>query len=147
MKWTLARFLDCAHGNFGLLVLHGDTEDHVLFTCEDDWRTNQPNVSCIPPGVYALKRVQSPKFGNTFEITGVPGRSRILLHAGNTEEDTEGCVLVGLSLGVKSVRDEDNAGLPAKKLAVLQSKAAFARFMSAMTGVNEATIEVLGVGE
>lgn len=147
MKWNLARFLNCAHGNFGLFIQNGASEDHVLFTCEDDDRGNAPNVSCIPPGVYVLKRVRSPKFGETFEIAGVPGRTHVLLHWGNTEEDTEGCVLLGLSLGVKAVRDEDAGQRPVKKLAVLQSKAAFARFMAAMAGVNEATIEVHAVGE
>lgn len=145
MKWILARFLDCAHGNFGLLMHEGDSEDHYIFTCEDDWRENQSLVSCIPPGTYVLRRVQSPKFGETFEITGVPGRTHVLLHWGNTEEDTEGCVLVGSVLGVRYIAKDEDTGKPGKKLAVLQSKPAFARFMEAMKGVNETPIEVRGL--
>ena len=35
----------------------------------------------------------------TFRVQNVPGRSGILFHVGNTAEDTEGCILLGLKLG------------------------------------------------
>ena len=57
------------------------------------------DVSCIPEGTYSCKRVNSPRYGNTFEITNVPGRSHILLHPGNVEEDTHGCVILGKHFG------------------------------------------------
>jgi len=53
---------------------------------------NEPEKSCIPAGTYVCKRVQSPKFGDTFEITGVPGRTNILFHKLNEVRQTLGCV-------------------------------------------------------
>ena len=88
---TLKRVAGDAQGTYGVLI---DGTRPFAVTLERPWVGNQPNVSCIPAGTYACSRKQSPRFGNTFEITGVPGRSHILFHAGNTAADTEGCVLV-----------------------------------------------------
>lgn len=63
-------------------------------TLELPWKDNQPNESCIPAGTYTCKRVDSPHFGNTFEITGVPGRTHVLFHKGNKVSDVKGCVAV-----------------------------------------------------
>lgn len=77
---------------FGVLL-----EDGVPFatTLELPWRANEPERSCIPAGSYVCQRVQSPKFGETFEVTHVPNRSHILLHKGNVAGDTLGCILIG----------------------------------------------------
>lgn len=64
-------------------------------TLELPWRGNAPRASCIPHGTYQCARVKSPRFGDTFEVKGVHGRSHILFHAGNLWTDTEGCILVG----------------------------------------------------
>lgn len=70
-------------------------------TGELPWKDNKPSVSCIPVGEYMCKRVQSPRFGDTFEITGIPGRSNVLFHWGNVPlKDSEGCILVAESFGV-----------------------------------------------
>jgi hypothetical protein len=94
--------------------------DKVLqcFTLENrDWQ-NQRFLSCIPPGNYFVNRTISPRFGTTFEITDVPGRSHILFHKGNTAEETDGCVLVGTHIGwIDGVR------------AVLSSRKAFDQMM------------------
>lgn len=79
---------------YGVLI-QGDIPFAV--TLEDPWKDNARNVSCIPAGDYYCKRVKSPKFGNTFEVSGVPGRTAILFHKGNLEDDTQGCILVGES--------------------------------------------------
>ena len=57
----------------------------------------RPNVSCIPTGHYHCVRTDSPRFGDTFEVTEVPGRSHILFHKGNTPKNTKGCILVAES--------------------------------------------------
>lgn len=80
-------------GTYG--VLHVVGQAPFCVTLELPWRDNQRRVSSIPDGHYRCARVNSPKFGDTFEITGVPGRSHVLFHAGNDTGDTEGCVLVG----------------------------------------------------
>lgn len=69
--------------------------DHQLFTLCEKWRDNKASVSCIPDGEYLCEIVRSPKFGEVYEIKGVPNRSHILMHTGNTVADTEGCELYG----------------------------------------------------
>ena len=90
----LIRVSRTAEATYGVLLWSGVP---FAVTLEDAWRDNAREVSCIPAGTYACKRVDSPRFGDTFEITDVPGRSHILFHRGNTEADTKGCVLVGES--------------------------------------------------
>ena len=56
---------------------------------------NKPRVSCIPVGVYAGMAHKSPKNGLCIQLSHVPNRSFIQIHAGNTVADTLGCILVG----------------------------------------------------
>jgi hypothetical protein len=144
VKLRLVRFLFSDHGTFGTLEWTGaeSRAGLVLFTCEEEWRDNAPSISCIPSSEYEMVRVVSPRFGETYEIVGVPGRDAILFHAGNTEEDTRGCVLTGMALGVVRVALDEERGVAAKKLAVLRSKAAHEQFMKLMGGVARATITI-----
>lgn len=102
--------------SLGVLKLAGRA---MCLTLEPPPRGNAANVSCIPPGRYRCLRKTSPRFGETFEITGVPGRSHILFHAGNLAADTRGCVLLGSRFG--------NLG---GQRAVLESKAALTAFLA-----------------
>jgi hypothetical protein len=91
----LKRISFTTFGTFG--VLFKVTEYGALpiaTTLEPNWIDNEENKSCIPPGNYVCRRITSPKFGETFEITGVQDRTNILFHKGNTFKDTHGCVLV-----------------------------------------------------
>ena len=50
----------------------------------------------IPTGFYRLRVTMSPRFRIYLPLLdGVIGRSGIRIHAGNTIQDTEGCILVG----------------------------------------------------
>lgn len=71
-------------------------------TCEDIWRENQREVSCIPCGEYLCVEYDSPRFGRTYLVDGVPDRSGILFHPGNNHVDTRGCILVGSSFASES---------------------------------------------
>ena len=82
---------------FGVLIDQGAP---FAVTLELSWNDNQTDISCIPSGFYVCKRVQSPKFGNTFEIMNVINRKNILFHWGNKVKDTQGCVLVGEEFAV-----------------------------------------------
>lgn len=118
----------------------------TLHTLEDDWKNNRRGESCIPASRYPLKLVRRPpeKGGYLcYEVQGVPGRSLIRIHPGNTEEDIEGCILVGLSRGWKQVaQDEDTKALSVTKRAVISSKEAFRQFMAAMDGEKDGWITV-----
>ena len=66
---------------------------HVCRTIELPWRNNQPQVSCIPEGRYALKGRYSSKYGNHLILHGVKGRSYILIHpANNALKELKGCI-------------------------------------------------------
>jgi hypothetical protein len=66
-----------------------------------------------------------------YQVCDVPDRSHILIHAGNTNEDTHGCILLGLMYGTLGT-----------ETAVISSRAAFANFMTSMIGVEQAELEI-----
>lgn len=132
---TLTRFAPTKDGVFGRL---GPWQ-----TVEEEWQNNRPFISCIPAASYLCKRVQSPKFGNTFEVMNVPGRTHVLFHALNTEEGTQGCIGLGVKLGVLRVKDEDS-GEKVWKLAALSSRVAFKAWLVSMEGIDEFTLHVVG---
>ena len=135
MEITLTRFAPTKDGVFGRMG--------PWTTVEEEWQNNLPFISCIPAASYLCKRVDSPKFGDTFEITNVPGRTLVLFHALNTEEGTQGCVGVTTRLGVMRVKDEDTR-LKVWKLAGLSSRVAFKAWMASMEGIDEFTLHVVG---
>lgn len=98
---TLRRVAIPSDATFGVLI-RDDTKKPFALTLERDWDngSNRPSKgdkpgACIPAGTYTCIRVDSPKFGDTFEVKGVPGRSLILFHKGNLADDSRGCILVG----------------------------------------------------
>jgi hypothetical protein len=77
-------------------VMTADGLKGPIYSLEDPWKENAPDVSCIPEGEYPLAYTMSKRFKHeTPEIQKVPGRSGIRIHGGNTEADTLGCPLVG----------------------------------------------------
>lgn len=110
-------------GTFGVLRINGRA---WCVTLEPPDAGNVRDISCIPVGRYRCRRVESRRFGDTFEITDVPGRSHILLHPGNVVSDTRGCVLLARQFG--SLRGDR---------AVLNSGRTFASFMEYMADVEE----------
>lgn len=60
----------------------------------EEWKVK--GVTAIPRGTYKVTLEESPKFGpDTMTINDVPGFSNIRIHSGNTEKDTEGCLILG----------------------------------------------------
>ena len=133
MNLSLVRVSAQEFGTFGVLR----TEEKVPFavTLELPWKHNEAWVSCIPPGRYVCQRVQSPKFGETFEVTGVQGRANILFHAGNTIADTAGCILVAEEFG-----GTDLAPI------IANSKRGYGEFLAKQTGVDTFELEILDLG-
>ena len=60
-----------------------------------EWKI--PGKTAIPKGLYRVTLEDSGRFGpDTLTINDVPGFQYIRIHAGNTADDTEGCLLVGM---------------------------------------------------
>jgi hypothetical protein len=111
--------------------------DFTLYTCEEEWRDNERNESCIPAGTYICRRTTYWKHNiPTFEVCEVPDRSRILFHTGNTEEDSDGCILLGRSIGHLEVICEET-GKETRKIGVTDSRVAFRLFMEELAGEDE----------
>jgi len=127
-KLILKRVAENEDGTFGVLI---DGNTPFALTLERNWLDNKPNESCIPAGEYVCKRIISPRFGKTFEVTNVPGRSHILFHTGNLEEHSKGCILIGEEFGYLN-----------GKVAVLSSRKGFKEFMDRLKGLSSFEIEI-----
>ena len=93
----LKRISSTDKGTFGALLID---QIPVCVTCEDPWNDNQSNISCIPSGTYQCSKFSGSKFTNVWMLKDVPDRNYILIHAGNTIDDTHGCILVGRSFSM-----------------------------------------------
>lgn len=129
MKLKLVRVTEYNGATCGVLCVNDSPE---FVTLEDAWRANEKNISCIPIGRYAVKLTNSPKFGRIWQVMDVPERDHILIHAGNTHKDTQGCILLGTQFGKLN-----------GEAAILASKAAFNRFMDLMAGNIEAQLIII----
>ncbi|EAI6877045.1 hypothetical protein CIB69_00870 [Campylobacter coli] len=101
----------CVIGKFKVF----NDDDKLLFECfslEEDKEGVERNKDLrIPEGIYDLKRHSPSRFENTLRsITkkdddtminvyndDVPSSRAILIHWGNTDKDTQGCILLGLT--------------------------------------------------
>ena len=94
MTLRVIREPSTAAATMGLLLIDG------VFTCwtlEDVVREVKiPGETAIPAGRYAVQLSLSQRFQKLLpEILTVPGFTGIRIHAGNTQADTAGCLLVG----------------------------------------------------
>jgi len=128
---TLKRIAQIEDATYGVLL-----DDGLPFalSLERAWKNNEVGKSCIPKGTYICKRVQSPKFGDTFEVTGVPGRSAILFHKGNINDDSHGCILVG---------EQFNPVLG--KNGIVASAEGFTEFLRRLSGLQQFTLTIVEV--
>lgn len=79
-------------------MLTDETGDLKLVTLELPSLNNAPDKSCIPEGMYTCLNHNGSDLAKAdcWALQNVPSRSGILIHIGNTTEDTVGCILVGL---------------------------------------------------
>jgi Family of unknown function (DUF5675) len=95
-KLTIARKHKSASCTSGYLAVNGKI---IAYTLELPWQGNAPLISSIPDGKYGgILRYDHPDKWR-IELKGVPGRSNVQIHTGNTPDNSEGCILVGLRLG------------------------------------------------
>lgn len=106
MELEIERIAKRKEYTIGRLYIDGR---YICDTLEDTVRPPGEKVygkTAIPEGTYAVTmNVVSPHFagreaydwceGRLPRLLNVPGFSGILIHAGNTAEDTKGCILVG----------------------------------------------------
>jgi len=96
-NYTLVREASSNKGTLGE-ILNPDGS-HLCYTCERPWLNNISDRSCIPAGTYGCVPHNSDEHPDTWELQNVPGRSSILIHNGNTENDSLGCIIVGATQG------------------------------------------------
>lgn len=96
MRLQLSRFEAVGKATIGLLYVSGK---FFCFTLED--KVQEPKVpgeTAIPAGTYQIEVGWSDRFQrNMPRLQNVPEFSGILIHWGNSDVDTEGCILVGHS--------------------------------------------------
>jgi hypothetical protein len=101
---TLTRDVLAPDWTLGILHVDGKL---MGYTVEDYDRlhmggTKIPKVTAIPAGRYRVRATWSPKYQRLVpEVLDVPGFRGIRLHPGNDADDSEGCILPGLSRSVR----------------------------------------------
>jgi hypothetical protein len=125
----IVRLEESEEGTFGNLIINGKI---FCTTLEPPDMLNEINKSSIPEGQYICERVDSPKYGNTFEIKDVPGRSDVLWHPGNFVFDTMGCVLLGEK--ISKLREER---------AIANSGNTFKKFLEFLEGENKFHLTII----
>lgn len=115
MELDLIRDLAKQDFTLGKLYLGGVV---IAFTVEDTLREvlgqpvvkwKVPGKTAIPEGRYQIVMTQSTRFKRIMPLLlNVPGFQGIRIHSGNTAEDTEGCIILGLkrtAIGVANSRE------------------------------------------
>ena len=115
MTLEIIRFKKIDDMTLGRFVLH-DGERVVLigYTCEPAGpdTTESGKDRRIPQGRYQTAWHEGPKFRARLPLLyneQVPKSRCILIHSGNTGRNTEGCVLLGTSLGEYGVKNSRTA--------------------------------------
>jgi hypothetical protein len=88
----------------------------LCYTLENPEKDNKEDISCIPAGKYNCVPYSSKKYPDVWKILNVPGRTDILIHVGNYERNTKGCVLVGSNVGYNKEKMVTNSSITMKKL-------------------------------
>ena len=108
MRLEVIRFNKGENSTNGLLFDITNERKFLCYTLEDESRTKKVSgEACVPEGKYRLglravggldaqyaKRFADIHVG-MLHVLDVPGFTHILIHCGNTDEDTAGCLLVG----------------------------------------------------
>lgn len=111
MMIDIHRYKDDGDATLGMMCIDGIP---VCYTLEDEGRDIKiPGETCIPSGQYEIILRKHGGFHNRYaskfdyhegmlELVGVPNFTNILIHIGNYERNTDGCILVGATGGVEA---------------------------------------------
>lgn len=132
MNLTLKRNEALESGIFGVLL--DDQGQQIAVTLEHAYDSGNGDGSYSPKtpvgtytcvkGQHQLAHMTSPF--ETFEVTNVPGHTNILIHKGNYNDDSEGCILLGLA-----VQNTDTGKM------ITSSAPTFNKFMALQHNVDE----------
>ena len=93
----------------GKLYFDGEFYGHTL---ELAWKDNEKRVSCIPKGVYEVKKRHTEESKYKYEhlhILDVENRELILMHVGNYPKNSKGCILLGNTRALNFVGESRKA--------------------------------------
>ena len=116
MKLTLIRTTFTDKSTIGILYVDGvkecftleDTVREIPFVPVSVWK--REGVTAISRGTYKVVIDMSPRFHKLMlHILDVDGFQGIRIHSGNLPEDTEGCVIVGSTIGKDRVNNSGDA--------------------------------------
>lgn len=80
--------------------IYGPGGKFICYTCEDPVREKKiAGKTAFPAGIYQVSITNSQRFKRPLPLLhDVPGYEGIRIHPGNGPEDTEGCILPGMSV-------------------------------------------------
>jgi len=115
MKLTVHRFSSGDESTIGSLMINGDFE---CFTLEDEYREEKvKGETRIPAGTYTVKfresespmtekyRARYDFFKYHLHVQNVTNFQFIYIHAGNKDDHTDGCLLLGDSANNNQIDD------------------------------------------
>lgn len=135
-EWILKRTACDENGVFG--ELHSPN-GFFCYTLEHAYLKEKEYAPKVDEGVYVCKRglhrlkVTEP-MRSMFEVTGVQGHWGILLHSGNYNDDSNGCILVGSEV----------VWAGGEKM-VARSRITYQAFMKKLDGKSEFKLTILGI--
>lgn len=127
MKIQIKRLYKTENSTIGELTIDGIFE---CFTLEDKERPVKiKGETAIPKGTYKVIINQSNRFKKLLPLLlNVPNFEGVRIHPGNTNHDTEGCILVGKTMS------KDFIG---------QSRKAFEKLFKKMQAANDITLTII----
>ena len=134
MKLTVVRTQFGKDATNGMLFIDGLFE---CYTLEDQYQAVKVmHETCIPEGTYDIKfrtvggfhTKYKERYGNAhygmLHLQDVPNFTYILIHAGNTDEHTSGCLIVGETQQDLDISDDGFIGHSGKAYSKLYDKVA-----------------------
>lgn len=123
MELELLRFSSREESSLGLLnnITNG-LRQFLCFTMEDQWTAEKVyGETRIPEGIYDINLRTVGKYHSRYTqrfpdihqgmlwLQDVPGFEYILIHVGNTDDDSAGCILVG-DTSNQNITDDGSVG-------------------------------------
>ena len=153
MKLTVVRTQFGTDATNGILLVDGVFENYTL---EDQYQAVKVmHETCIPEGTYDIKfrtvggfhEKYKTRYGNShygmLHLQDVPNFTYILIHAGNTDEHTSGCLIVGETQQDLDISDDGFIGHSGKAYSKLYNKVAKELLLGKEVSIEYTTINKL----